>query len=141
MLSEFYNKLKMIIKKDPRYQADAYEFVMQALWFTQKKLERKGHVSGAELLDGIKQFALEQFGPMAKAVFEHWGVRTTLDFGEIVFNMVDCGLMKQTESDKKDDFANVYDFQEAFDVFGQKKYHLELPEGKKDEDKDLLSPH
>ena len=140
MLNEFYKKLEKIIKQDPRYKADAYEFVMQALWFTQKKLNRKDHVSGQELLEGVREFGLEQFGPMTKSVFQHWGVESTVDFGEIVFNMVDKGLMKKTETDKIEDFKNIYDFNEVLDVFHKRKYPLNFQD-KKDEDKDLLSPH
>lgn len=115
MTSDFNKKVEEIIKKDSRYKFDAYVFVMEALWFTQNKLKRKGHVRGGELLGGIREFAIEQYGPMTKAVFKHWGVRTTEDFGEVVFNMVENGLMGRTEKDSRDDFKNVYDFQEAFD--------------------------
>ena len=115
MESDFYKKIEEITKKDSRYQHDAYEFVMQALWFTQNKLKRKGHVAGRELLTGIKEFALEQYGPMTRSVFEHWGIKATQDFGEIVFNMVENGLLGKTEKDSREDFKNIYDFSEAFD--------------------------
>lgn len=115
MTSDFNKKVEEIIKKDPRYKYDAYVFVMEALWFTQNKLKRKGHVTGRELSEGIRNFAIEQYGPMAKAVFKHWGIRTTEDFGEIVFNMVENGLMSKTEKDSRNDFKNIYGFQEAFD--------------------------
>jgi uncharacterized repeat protein (TIGR04138 family) len=115
MESDFYKKIEEITKKDSRYQPDAYEFVMQALWFTQNKLKRKGHVVGRELLTGIKEFALEQYGPMTRSVFEHWGIKATQDFGEIVFNMVENGLLGKTEKDSREDFKNIYDFSEAFD--------------------------
>jgi len=78
---DFRKEVEKIIKKDPRYKTDAYEFVMQALWFTQSALKRSTHVTGKELLGGIKEFALEQYGPMAKVVFEHWGIRETCDSG------------------------------------------------------------
>lgn len=113
---DFYKEVEEIAEKDPRYKPDAYEFVMQALWHTQKKLNRKGHVTGRELLEGIREFGLDQYGPMAKAVFNHWGINTTDDFGEIVFNMVKNGLMSKTDTDSPDEFKNVYDFQEAFDI-------------------------
>ena len=117
---DFYKKIEEIIEKGQRYKADAYEFLMQALWFTQKKLKRKDHVSGRELLEGIREFSIEQYGPMAKTVLAHWGITTTEDFGEIVFKMVENGLMKKTQEDSKDDFKDVYDFKEAFNVFGIK---------------------
>lgn len=117
MLSDFYKKVEGIVKIDPRYKPDAYEFVMQALWFIQKKLERKGHITGKELLEGIREFGLEQYGPMTKTVFSHWGIKSTDDFGEIVFNMVEHKLLSKTEKDSRDDFKNVYDFNKAFDIF------------------------
>ncbi len=117
MGADFYQKIEGVIKKDPRYKADAYEFVMQALWFTQKKLKQQADVSGRELLEGIRDFALDQYGPMARAVLEHWGIKATADFGEVVFNMVDVGLMGKTDRDCREDFKGVYDFDQAFDVF------------------------
>jgi uncharacterized repeat protein (TIGR04138 family) len=113
----FNKKIQEILSKDPRYSFDAYEFTMQALWFTQKKLKRQGHVSGRELLEYIKKFALEQYGPLAKTVIQFWGIRATSDFGEIVFNLIDAGLMKKTEKDSREDFNCVYDFEHAFDAF------------------------
>lgn len=114
---DFHLKVQEIIRGDQRYKADAYEFTMQALEFTQRKLNKTGHVSAAQLLEGIREFALEQYGPMAMAVFEHWGVSSTEDFGHIVFNMVNSGLMGKDEKDAIEDFKNVYDFKEAFSVF------------------------
>jgi uncharacterized repeat protein (TIGR04138 family) len=88
---------------------------MQALFFTQKLLNRKGHISAQELLNGIKEFALEQFGPMSHAVLEHWGIKSTDDLGNIVFNMVQNGLLKKTEDDDLEDFKGVYDLKQEFD--------------------------
>lgn len=121
MEKNFYQKVEELLKGDPRYKADAYEFLMQALHFTQKKLNRKGHVTGKELLGGIKEYALDKFGPMARAVFEHWGITKTDDFGEIVFNMVENNLMGKTDKDLKEDFRGVYDFKEAFDLWDKLK--------------------
>ncbi len=117
MSVDFYSKIAKITNNDLRYMTDAYEFVMQAVWFTQKKLKRNGHVSGKELLEGIKEFALEQYGPMAKTVIKYWGINTTEDFGAIVFNMVNSGLMRKNEEDSCDEFKNGYDFDKAFNVF------------------------
>lgn len=132
---DFFALVEEIILKDPRYKADAYEFVMQALSFTQHKLKRKDHVRGQELLAGIREFGLEQYGPLAKTVFNHWGIKTTGDFGEVVFNMVENGLMGKTEEDSRADFKDVYDFDRAFNAF-----KIEIPD-KKNEDKNLLPPH
>ncbi|RJO65283.1 MAG: hypothetical protein C4540_01675 [Candidatus Omnitrophota bacterium] len=113
---EFYKKVGKIIDRDSRYKADAYEFVLRALWFTQEKLKRKGHCSGQELLLGIQEFSLLQYGNMSITVFEHWGVRTTEDFGRIVYNMIENGIMGKDEKDSLDDFKDVYDFREAFRI-------------------------
>jgi len=107
--------LLKVLNRDKRYDPESYSFVMAALDFTAKKLRRKGHVAGHELLEGIREYALGQFGPMARNVLEHWGIKTTNDFGEIVFNMIDAGILGKTERDSKEDFNNGFDFKAAFD--------------------------
>jgi len=107
--------LLKILDKDKRYDPEAYSFIMAGLDYTMKRLKRKGHVSGRELSDGIRDYAMEQFGPMARLVLEKWGIRSTNDFGEIVFNLIDSGLLGKTDEDRKEDFHNRYDFKEAFD--------------------------
>jgi len=124
----FEDALAQILKKDPRYHRDAYLFVREALDFTQKLVvkENRGqlrHVSGQELLDGIRQFALSQYGPMTFMLFSEWGVHNCRDFGEIVFNMVEIGLLAKTEQDDRADFESGYDFHNTF----RKPY---LPENK-----------
>jgi uncharacterized repeat protein (TIGR04138 family) len=84
------------------------------LQFTQKKLKRPGHVAGKELLDGIRQYALKTYGPMARTVLEYWGIHTTEDFGNIVFNMIAVKLFSKTEDDTIEDFKDVYQFESAF---------------------------
>ncbi len=106
-----------------RYHRNAYEFVFQALRHTQDSLGRDGqgvneeenHVSGAELLEGVRELALKQFGLLTKTVFHHWGIHTTDDFGRIVFEMIERGEMKQTDRDRLSDFYDLYDFDEVFD--------------------------
>ena len=115
----FEEILEQIVAKDPRYTRDAYLFVREALDFTQKNVskESKGqmrHISGQELLGGIRDFALQQFGPMTMLVFEEWGVKRCEDFGEIVFNMVEANLLAKTETDSRQDFKSGYDFYETF---------------------------
>lgn len=116
--SDFYEKVEKIVEKDPRYKVAAYAFVMLALNYTLSKLDKPRHVTGRELLDGIREFGLAQYGPMTKTVFVYWGVRSTRDFGEIVFNLVRDKLLGKTEEDKLEDFDDVYDFEEEF----EKKY-------------------
>jgi uncharacterized repeat protein (TIGR04138 family) len=117
--ASFEEALGQIMAKDPRFQRDAYHFVREALDHTQKSIvkENKGkmrHVSGQELLAGIREFALAQFGPMTITVLEEWGVRNCKDFGDIVFNMVETGWLAKTDKDTRDDFQDGYDFIEAF---------------------------
>jgi len=115
-------KLKKIASADPRYKTDAYVFVLEALQHTRKRLNAAGHVTGQQLLDGIKHLALEKYGSMAKMVFEHWGISATIDFGNIVINMVDQGILSKTSEDKLEDFRDVYDFNDVF----VKEYEPEL---------------
>ena len=103
-----------ICESDPRYKDDAYEFVLEALSFTQKKLQRSRHVTGKELLDGIKDLLIEKFGPLTLTVLQHWGVNATEDFGHIVFNMVEKKILSKTEEDNIESFRNVYDFEVEF---------------------------
>ena len=107
--------LLTILDRDKRYDPEAYSFIMASLDYTMKKLGRKGHITGQELSDGVKDYCLEQFGPLARTVLEKWGIRSTNDFGEIVFNLINSGLLGKTEEDRKEDFHNRYDFKEAFD--------------------------
>src|SRR5262245_49590614 len=117
--ANFDEAIEAIVSRDQRYHREAYCFVRQALEFTQKKViksreDKTDHVTGQELLAGIKEFALQQFGPMALSVLEEWGVRHCSDFGEIVFNMVEIRQLTKTDNDSRDDFKNAYDFDEAF---------------------------
>lgn len=122
----FDEALDQIVAKDPRYLRDAYVFVREALDYTQKVVTKAGrearegskdeirHVSGNELLAGIRSFALEQFGPMTLTVLNEWGLHRCEDFGEIVFNMVDNHLLAKTKDDSRADFKGGYNFEEAF---------------------------
>ena len=115
----FDEAVDLILAKDERFHRDAYAFMREALDFTQKLIGKENlgkvrHVTGQELLDGLRQYALQQFGPMTVTVFEEWGVRNCRDFGEIVFNMVENGLLAKTERDTRDDFQTGYDFTDAF---------------------------
>ncbi|HEX4343144.1 MAG TPA: Minf_1886 family protein [Verrucomicrobiae bacterium] len=115
----FEETLEAIRLKDVRYHRDAYFFIREALDHTQKvgskiTREKPHHVTGQELLAGIKDYALSQYGPMTVTVFEEWGIHNCQDFGEIVFNMVEIGLLAKTETDSRKDFAEGYDFYETF---------------------------
>ena len=115
----FEEILDKIVTNDPRYQRESYFFLREALDHTQKMVakSKKGeirHVSGQELLEGIRDYALSQFGPMTLTVLGEWGIRSCEDFGEMVFNMVENSLLAKTENDSRDDFKGGYDFSTAF---------------------------
>lgn len=106
-----------------KYHHNAYRFVYEALKYAQQRLgrgiaqepeEEDAHISGPELLFGIRDFARERFGLMATTVFRHWGIHETGDFGRIVFEMIEHGEMRKTDRDQLSDFYDVYDFEEAF---------------------------
>ncbi len=115
----FDEAINQIRAKDPRYHREGYQFVREALDHTQKSISRENrgrvrHVTGQELLGGIREYALSQFGPMAMTVLAEWGIHACEDFGEVVFNMVDIGLLAKTETDSRADFASGYAFNDAF---------------------------
>src|SRR6476660_6371125 len=115
----FAEALDSIVASDPRYQRDAYVFLRDALDFTTKQQKKiKGvsvrHVTGPELLDGVRRYALKVFGPMVITVFDNWGIHSCEDVGNIVFNLIGAGVFGKTEEDSIEHFKNVYDFEEVF---------------------------
>ncbi len=118
--ASFEEAIEHIAAKDLRYHREAYFFLREALNHTQKitgkppKKNEVRHVSGQELLNGIREYALQQFGPMTLTVLEEWGIKGCEDFGEIVFNMVEIKLLAKTEKDSREDFRSGYDFHDAF---------------------------
>ena len=118
---DFAEAVDEIRQVDSRYDRDAYLFVREGLDFTLKLMKKNTqtnpvhrHVSGQELLNGLRQYALDQYGPMAKTVLDYWGIHRCEDFGELVFNMVDKGILGKTDQDNREDFRNGFDFDEAF---------------------------
>lgn len=128
-MTMFDTALEEVVRADSRYAYEAYEFLFQALTHTQQMLDRlppdepeEGmeashqspfHVSGRELLEGIRDLAQREFGLMARIVFHLWGINSTADFGEMVFNLIEAGLMTRTAEDRREDFYHVYDLDEA----------------------------
>ena len=115
----FDDVLNKIVENDPRYHRDAYAFLREALEFTQKVISKANknqvrHITGQELLTGIREYALLTFGPMTTTVFEEWGIRSCEDFGNMVFAMVENNLLRKQEQDSPADFKNGYSFDEAF---------------------------
>ncbi len=115
----FEEAIANIVKTDTRYEFGAYIFVQEALKYTQKMLGRTSstqpqHVGGKELLEGVKGYALETYGPMAMTVLEESGIHSCDDIGEIVFTLIAHKLASKNETDTREDFKNGYDFFEAF---------------------------
>lgn len=132
-MSEESYSLKQLVGIDTRYPIEAYLFIREALAFAaesmelgatcgrppsgEKEIERircERHLTGQELCEAIRLYALKQYGYMAKTVLNNWGVTETSDFGEIVYNMIDLGIMKKSTRDQRSHFDNVYSFDEAF---------------------------
>ena len=114
-LSDFFIRLSKVQKEDSRFKEEAYLFVMAALGRALGDLEKPRHITGVELLAALRREAEDQFGPMAGEVFQFWGIKNSLDFGEIVFNMVREGLLCKTEDDRIDDFSDSVFFENLFD--------------------------
>ena len=116
-----------LLERDDRFKLEAYQFVREALDYAQgalgmgvskpigpgKEVPPEAHLTGQELCNAIRQYAIEQYGYMAKLVLGSWGIRSTSDFGEIVYNLIGISLMKKSASDRREDFNNVYDFDAA----------------------------
>lgn len=119
---EFSEVVGLICKEDPRFDRKAYGFVRQALDHTVKELKKRApertaksqHVTGPELLTGVRDYALDQYGPLAKTVLNTWGITRCRDIGDIVFNLIEYSVFSKTENDRREDFSEVYDFDEAF---------------------------
>jgi len=137
-----------LLREDPRYTIEAYNFVREALGYAQDVLKLgsddaaseenedilpidpeksqtpERHITGQQLCEAIREYALEQYGYMAKVVLGKWGLKSTSDFGEIVYNLIGIGWMKKSEHDNRKDFDNAYDFDEAF----RQEFRITLPD-------------
>jgi len=120
--TNFEQVVETICAEDKRYDPDAYSFVREGLDQTLKNLKRNEgagpdkHVSGPELLEGLRRFTLEEFGPMGRLVLNEWGLHQCRDFGQIVFNLVSHNVLGRSDSDSIDDFKEMYSFEEAFEA-------------------------
>jgi uncharacterized repeat protein (TIGR04138 family) len=134
-MSTYHARLAQVLARDPRFAYEAYEFVFEALSHTQKLLGRAPaepgstpatpyHVSGRELVHGVRELALREFGLMARLVFRMWGINRTGDFGDIVFNLVEENLMSKSDQDSRADFQDVFDLDQAL----VQEFHIELDE-------------
>lgn len=105
------------------YPPEAYDFVQQGLSYTVQlvhgpaaKPRANRHVTGQDLCEGIRAYALDQYGMLARSVLRHWNIEGTLDFGRIVFALIEAGQMQKTDDDTIEDFRDVYDFRAAFEL-------------------------
>lgn len=101
--------------RERRYDERAYLFVLAALEYCQQRLTERRHITGQELAQGCRDLALERFGVMSRLVLENWGIRTTADIGHVVFALVDLGMLLSQPQDTPSDFADVFDFDQAFE--------------------------
>ena len=119
---DFAEIVGLICKEDPRFDRKAYDFIRLGLDHAVKELKkqdapravRSRHVSGPELLEGLRVYALDQFGPLAKTVLNSWGVKCCPDFGDIVFNLIEYNVFSKTDNDRREDFTDLYTFDDAF---------------------------
>ena len=103
-------------ERNPRFHARAYLLVLASLNHVMEHLPERRHISGRELAEGVRDVALERFGVIARAVLEHWGIRRTEDVGEVVFALVEGGVLVKQDEDRLEDFRDVYDFEDAFET-------------------------
>lgn len=114
---DLYQKVRKISVQQGRFDINAYFFVWEALDYTLKHVVKEvRHVKGRELLEGFRRAALEKFGPFARVVLRRWGTNRTEDIGEIVFSLVNAGLLRRSEEDSPEDFRNVFDFDKEFSI-------------------------
>ena len=115
---KFDEAIDQVLTRDPRFDRAAYHFLRDARDYTLKVRKKacgaQGHITGPQLLEGIRQHALKSYGPMVPTVMEYWGVNRTEDFGSMVFSLVEEGIFGKTDTDSVDDFKNVYSFHDAF---------------------------
>lgn len=108
--------LERLQEKNPRFHGKAYLFVLSALHSVIERMDAPRHITGEELSAGVRDLALLRFGPMARTVLEYWGIHATADLGEIVFALIDFGVLTKQDGDRREDFHDVFDFEEAFEL-------------------------
>jgi len=127
-------RFRRLLERDPRYRWEAYQFIQESLVYAQKELKmgtptptetgsgevetetplNEPHLTGQELCEALRKRAIEQYGYLAKTVLNSWGVRTTSDFGDIVYNLINIECLKKSKGDHREDFNDNYDFDEVF---------------------------
>lgn len=142
-------RFERLLREDRRYRLEAYEFVFEALQYAHNALQMgteqeseplsglyedededevqerpHQHVTGQELCQALRMYAQHQFGYMAKCVLNSWGIYTTSDIGEIVYNLIRIEHMRKTQDDRREDFDDVFDFDEAF----EQSFEITMPD-------------
>lgn len=122
--------IRDLLAEDQRFKFEAYQFIREALQYAHEHMDlpdvahatdipvgqpQPKHVTGQQLCEACRQYALEQFGYLSKMVLASWGIRSTSDFGELVYNLIRIEQMKKSDSDRREDFDDVYDFETAFE--------------------------
>ena len=119
--------IRKVVIDDPRFHPNSYYFIFESLEYTLSRLNTRRHVTGRELLEGTREFALESFGFLARTVFYEWGITSTENIGEIVFNLVSADLLMRSDADSMSDFRNGFDFEDAFDrEFGRRANEIRV---------------
>ena len=111
-----HETLGQLQRRNPRYAVEGYVFVLRGLHRRLAELEAPRHVSGVELAGSVRDLAIERFGLLARVVLEHWGIHSTEDIGEIVFLLVDHGVLTKEDNDRREDFADVFSFEDVFEL-------------------------
>lgn len=117
--AQFEEAVEAILKRDKRYDFQAYLFLKDALDFTLRRITEANdgehrHVCGTELCEGFRDLALHEFGPMAATLLQEWGVRESGDVGEMVFHLIEEQMFGKQDSDRKEDFIGIFDYEETF---------------------------
>lgn len=120
--TKFWQAVEEIRAKDPRFQASAYELVMDSLDFTLWRIGERRHVTAIELLAGFRDHAKARFGLLAFKVVESWGIKTSRDVGAIVFQLIEAGVLAKQNSDRFEDFDTDWDLEELLE-----KRYFEAP--------------
>jgi uncharacterized repeat protein (TIGR04138 family) len=107
--------LDRLKERNPRFQEKAYLFILSSLHHVIENLDQPRHITGAELAEGVRSLAIEQFGLLARTVLEHWGIHSTEHVGEVVFALVGAGILITQDDDRPEDFVGLFDFEDAFD--------------------------
>lgn len=123
--------MRDLLRDDPRYKLEAYQFIRESLQYAHENLDKVGplgygpnddpdidharHLSGQQLCEACRLYALDQYGYLAKMVLQRWGLNSTGDFGELVYNLIRIEQMKKNDNDRREDFDDVYCFEDAFE--------------------------